>query len=169
MDLSCWRPLRRRGTTSLWTCSPAATSPGPDYEGRWFHKALQALLKVAEELALRFRDLRERDEAAFARRAANILTQVPAYAIDSYDRLLRTNGFARLLFVRSFGAYLAVPEAVRDLVEASEVHVQMLAYRVLAQDDDRARRSLSSASTSSWGPCSGRSTARLVWRPSGRS
>ncbi len=110
------------------------------YEGRWFHKEMEALLKVAEELASSFQNLRERDEATFARRAANILTQVPAYTIGSYDRLLRTNGFARLLFVRSFGAFLAVPEAVRDLVEASEVHVQMLAHRVLGQDDDRARR-----------------------------
>jgi hypothetical protein len=65
---------------------------------------------------------------------------VPAYAIHNYDRLLRTNSLARLLFVRSFGAYLARPDAVRDLVEASEVHVQMLAYRVLAHDDDRARK-----------------------------
>ena len=109
------------------------------WEGVLFHNPTKTLLKVAEELAVSFQDLRERDEAEFARRAANILTQVPAYAIGSYDRLLRTNGFARLLFVRSFGAYLAVPEAVRDLIEASEVHVQMLAYRVLAQDDDRAR------------------------------
>jgi len=110
------------------------------WEGLSFSPQVKALLKVAEELAVSFQNLRERDETAFARRAANILTQVPAFAIDSYDRLLRTNGFARLLFVRSFGAYLAVPEAVRDLVEASEVHVQMLAYRVLGQDDDRARR-----------------------------
>ena len=29
---------------------------------------------------------------------------------------------------------------MRDLLEGSEIHVQMLAYRVLAQDDDRARR-----------------------------
>jgi hypothetical protein len=28
---------------------------------------------------------------------------------------------------------------MRDLVEASDIHVQMLAYRVLAQDDLRAR------------------------------
>ena len=110
------------------------------WEGLSFNPQVKALLKVAEELAVSFQSLRERDETAFARRAANILTQVPAYAIGSYDRLLPTNGFARLLFVRSFGAFLAVPESVRDLVEASEVHVQMLAYRVLAQDDDRARR-----------------------------
>jgi hypothetical protein len=53
---------------------------------------------------------------------------------------LRTNKLARLLFVRSVDAYLAVPGAVRDLVEGSDIHVQMLAYNVLAQDDDRARR-----------------------------
>jgi hypothetical protein len=34
---------------------------------------------------------------------------------------------------------LTVPAAVCDLIEGSEVHVQALAYRVLGQDDDRAR------------------------------
>jgi hypothetical protein len=76
----------------------------------------------------------------FARRAANVLTRIPAFAIHWYDQLLRSNKLARLLFVRSFEAFLAVPAAVRDLVEASDIHVQMLAYRVLSQDDARARR-----------------------------
>ena len=151
-------PFKPNVVPAWWQGGPqllaAAQKPGDDelvdllasryvtragWEGVLFHNPTKTLLKVAEELAVSFQDLRERDETDFARRAANILTQVPAYAIGSYDRLLRTNGFARLLFVRSFGAYLAVPEAVRDLIEASEVHVQMLAYRVLAQDDDRAR------------------------------
>lgn len=95
--------------------------------------------KIVEDLARSFETLRERDENAFARRAANILTQVPVFTIHGYSHLLRTNVFARLLFVRSFSAFLAAPEAVGDLVEGSEIHVQMLAYRVLAQDDDRAR------------------------------
>jgi len=109
------------------------------YEFAWNAGQQDVILKVAEELAVAFQTLRERDESVFARRAASVLTQVPAFTIFSYDRLLRTNGLARLLFVRSFSAYLAVPEAVRDLIEGSEVHVQMLAYRVLAQDDERAR------------------------------
>ncbi|HZZ79009.1 MAG TPA: hypothetical protein VFE62_10850 [Gemmataceae bacterium] len=97
-------------------------------------------LGIAQDLAVAFQTMRERDESLFARRAANILTQVPAFSIFHYDQLLRTNGLARLLFVRSFPAYLSVPDAVRDLIEGSEVHVQMLAYRVLAQDDERARK-----------------------------
>jgi hypothetical protein len=105
----------------------------------YFGSEQKAILKVAEELAVSFQALRDRDEATFARRAANILTQVPAFSIFNIDHLLRTNDLARLLFVRSFPAFLSVPEAVRDLVEGSEVHVQMLAYRVLGQDDDRAR------------------------------
>ncbi len=43
------------------------------------------------------------------------------------------------MFVRSFPAYLASSSAVRDLIEGSEIHVQMLGYRVLAQSDERAR------------------------------
>src|SRR5690606_39032566 len=72
--------------------------------------------------------------------AGNVLTQIPAYSIGNYDQLLRTNKLARLLFARSFEAYLEAPAAVRDLVEGSDIHVQMLAYRILSQDDDRARR-----------------------------
>jgi hypothetical protein len=97
-------------------------------------------VETALQLGDLYQSLRDRDAAEFARRAANVLTRIPAYAIRSYNQLLRTNKLARLLFVRSFDAYLAVPESVRDLVEASEVHVQMLGYRVLSQDDERARR-----------------------------
>jgi hypothetical protein len=114
------------------------TRAGSDWA--WNRAAEEVILKVASELAIGFQSMRERDEALFARRAANILTQVPAFSIFQYDRLLRSNDLARLLFVRSFAAYLSVPEAVRDLIEGSEVHVQMLAYRVLAQDEERARQ-----------------------------
>jgi hypothetical protein len=109
------------------------------YRGAWNQKAQDAILYLAGELASSFQALRDRDEATFARRAANILTQIPAFSIYNFDQLLRTNELARLFFVRSFAAYLAVPAAVRDLVEGSEIHVQALAYRVLAQDDERAR------------------------------
>jgi hypothetical protein len=52
---------------------------------------------------------------------------------------LRVNDLARLLFVRSLEQYLAVPQAVQDLVEGSNIHVMMLAYRVLTLPDPRAR------------------------------
>jgi hypothetical protein len=64
---------------------------------------------------------------------------VPAYSIWNYDDLLKSNKLARLLFVRSFDIYLAAPRAVGDLVEGSDIHVMMLAYSILALDDDRAR------------------------------
>jgi hypothetical protein len=78
------------------------------------------------------------DAAAFARRAANVLTRIPAYAIHDYDRLIRENRLARLLFERSLRSFLELPDAVRDLVEGAEIHVQHLAYRILAQADARA-------------------------------
>jgi hypothetical protein len=109
------------------------------YERAWNRTEQVASLKVAEEIAASLQAIRDRDEATFARRAANILTQIPAFAIHNFDQLLRTNDLARLLFVRSFAAFLTVPAAVCDLIEGSEVHVQALAYRVLGQDDDRAR------------------------------
>lgn len=91
----------------------------------------------------------------FARRAASILTRVPAYAIRDYNNLLRNNRLARLLFERSVQDFLGGGDndkddndnnnddrdrAVRDLVEASEIHVQRLAYRLLATHDARAER-----------------------------
>jgi hypothetical protein len=78
------------------------------------------------------------DEASFARRAASVLTRIPAYSIYNYGRLVRDNRLARLLFERSLRTFLEVPAAVRDLVEGSEIHVQHLAYRVLGLADPRA-------------------------------
>ena len=98
------------------------------------------VVDTADQLGVYYRAIRDRDPVQFARRAANVLTRIPANSIFSYNRLLRTNQLARLLFVRSFDTYLAAPEGVVDLVEGSEIHVQMLAYRILAQDDERASR-----------------------------
>lgn len=77
---------------------------------------------------------------AFARRAAAILTRIPAYAIRDYASLVRNNRLARLLFERSMPDFLDDAASVRDLVEGSEIHVQRLAYRVLGLPDPRAKR-----------------------------
>jgi len=95
--------------------------------------------KTASEIAAYYQAIRDRDPIEFSRRASNVLTRIPAYATFNQDRLLRTNDLARLLFVRSLDQYLAVPQAVQDLVEGSNIHVMMLAYRVLALPDPRAR------------------------------
>ena len=109
------------------------------YENSYFASEKRARISdTADELGAYYQALRDRDPTEFARRAANVLTRIPAFGVYSYPQLLKTNQLARLLFVRSFDTYLAVPEAVRDLVEGSEIHVQMLAYRILAQDDPRA-------------------------------
>jgi hypothetical protein len=68
-----------------------------------------------------------------------VLTRIPAYATFNQHLLLRTNDLARLMFVRSLDQYLAVPQAVQDLVEGSNIHVMMLAYRVLALADAQSR------------------------------
>jgi len=94
---------------------------------------------TTSELAAYYQAIRDRDVVAFSRRASNVLTRIPAYASFNQRMLLRHNELARLLFVRSLEQYLAVPEAVQDLVEGSNIHVMMLAYRVLALPDARAR------------------------------
>ncbi len=95
--------------------------------------------KTTSEIAAYYQAIRDRDAVEFARRASNVLTRIPAYATFNQHQLLRTNDLARLLFVRSLDQYLAVPLAVQDLVEGSNIHVMMLAYRVLALPDARAR------------------------------
>lgn len=102
-------------------------------------KQTKKLQKTAESLGEYYQSIRERDLSQFTRHAANVLTRIPIYAIINYRQLLRTNWLVRLLFVCSFETYLAEPSAIRDLFEGSEIHVQMLAYRILAQNDARAQ------------------------------
>jgi len=107
---------------------------------RWNPKEKPDAVEItAGELAVYYQALRDRDAIEFSRRASNVLTRIPAYVTFSQHALLRTNDLARLLFVRSLDQYLAVPQAVQDLVEGSNIHVMMLAYRVLALPDPRAR------------------------------
>ncbi|MBN1912568.1 MAG: hypothetical protein JW818_22800 [Pirellulales bacterium] len=105
----------------------------------WGAKGRNEIMETADHLGDYYQAIRDRDPALFARRAAEVLTRIPAYSIFSYSRLLQTNKLARLLFVRSFDVFLEVPAALGDLVEGSDIHVQMLAYNILAQDDPRAR------------------------------
>ena len=98
----------------------------------------EAVEKTTSEIAAYYQAIRDRDAEEFSRRASNVLTRIPAFATFNQGELLRTNDLARLLFVRSLEQYLAVPQAVQDLVEGSNIHVMMLAYRVLALPDTRA-------------------------------
>jgi len=107
---------------------------------RWGNKKERdAAEKTTSELAAYYQAIRDRDASEFSRRASNVLTRIPAYATFNQGLLLRGNDLARLLFVRSLEQYLAVPQAVQDLVEGSNIHVMMLAYRALALPDPRAR------------------------------
>jgi hypothetical protein len=63
---------------------------------------------------------------------------MPAFAVWNYDELLRGNKLARLLFERSTSLYLSDGNAARDLLESPQIHVQMLAFRVLGGRDPRA-------------------------------
>jgi hypothetical protein len=109
-------------------------------EARYFKlKGADQVLETANLLGGRYEALRQKSPEQFARRAANVLTQVPAFSILNYDALLKSNKLARLLFVRSAGVYLEAPASVGDLVEGSDIHVMMLAYNILALDDGRAR------------------------------
>jgi hypothetical protein len=101
---------------------------------------LKHLEKLTGRLLTYYEELRA-EPAAFARRVASVLGQVPAYSLGRRSRqLLENNALARLFLVDSAPALLEDGRAVRDLLEASEIHVQLLALRVLRQDDDLARQ-----------------------------
>jgi hypothetical protein len=109
--------------------------------GRWgFHGAKKTEEKGFEKLLDYYQRLTG-EPAVFARRVASVLGKVPAYTIGSaYKNILENNALARLFFVQSASALLHDPRSIRDLLEASEIQTQMLALRVLAQEDERASR-----------------------------
>lgn len=98
----------------------------------------QAAAGWQEALSLLCAHFEQLPEAEFVRRAASALSRMPAYAVWSYDRLLESNPLARLLFERSTGLYLQDGGALRDLLESPQIHVQVLAFRVLARREPRA-------------------------------
>lgn len=101
-------------------------------------KKADPLGDTAATLAKYYQAIRDRDEETFARRAAGVLTRIPAYSMHNYHGVMRHNDLARLLFTRSLKSFLVSPAAVQDLVEGSDIHVMMLAYRILALPDPRA-------------------------------
>jgi hypothetical protein len=93
---------------------------------------------VADFAAEKYREL-QRDAADFARRAAAVLTRIPAGSIRGYQGLIRVNRLARLLFEGPLRSFLDVPGPLGDLLVAPESHVQQLAFKVLCLPDPRAR------------------------------
>ena len=124
------RSIPRRRLRTSWIATRISN--------RWTPKSKDTLAE-AERLADFYDGLKDRDETRFSRRAASVLSRIPAYAIRGYNQLIRENRLARLLFTRSAPAYLADARSVRDIVEGSEIHVQALAYRVLGLPDERAK------------------------------
>lgn len=107
----------------------AALQPLPNKPARGWDDTIRSLAEHYEALP----------DADFVSRAAHALSRMPAFAVWNYDELLRTNRLARLLFERSTPLYLSDGRALRDLLESPQIHVQVLAFRVLARDDPRAR------------------------------
>jgi len=95
---------------------------------------------VVEKLAAHYEGLLDRPEE-FVRRAVAVLGQVPAHVISnqSYNKLIRDNRLARLLFERSASVYLEYPHLLRDLLEAPAIHVQVLALKALGLEDWRVQ------------------------------
>jgi hypothetical protein len=126
------RAALERGDTELvdFFAARAGIQVVPSGRGNGWGEAIDLLSAHFEALA----------EDEFVRRAASALSRMPAYAVWNYDELLRGNALARLLFERSTALYLADPRAVRDLLESPQIHVQVLAFRILGRDEPRARQ-----------------------------
>lgn len=104
----------------------------------WFHGD-KATPDVVVRLSQHYEALAH-DEREFARRGANVLGAVPAFAVYDYERLIKSNRLARVLWERRASLYLSSDAAIRDLLESPQIFAQLLAFRALARDDDRARR-----------------------------
>ena len=131
---------RDAGDTELLDVLAARYVPHVSWQERYgrTNEKPDPLKFTASELAKYYQAIRDRDEEDFARRAANVLTRIPAFSTYSYHALLRHNDLARLLFSRSLPSFLTSPVAVQDLVEGSDIQVMTLGYRILALRDDRA-------------------------------
>ncbi|MFG0332451.1 MAG: gliding motility protein [Maioricimonas sp. JB049] len=99
----------------------------------------QEMVDLAERYSRYYETFRD-DDREFARRATNVLGQVPAFAIWNFNELTRTNRLARMFYARSPVKYLAYPQGIRDLLEAPQIHAQAVAFRTLGLDDARARQ-----------------------------
>ncbi|MEW4529147.1 gliding motility protein [Maioricimonas sp. JC845] len=99
----------------------------------------EQMLETAERYSRYYEEFRD-DDREFARRATNVLGQVPAFAIGNFNELTRKNRLARMFYARSPARYLAYPEGIRDLLEAPQIHAQAVAFRVLGLPDERARQ-----------------------------
>jgi hypothetical protein len=94
--------------------------------------------RAEERLMKHYQSLRSQP-VVFARRLATVLGHLPADALKrGYRTLLEHSELARLFFEESSTDLLADAQAVRDLLEAAAIHVQLLALRALGQDDARA-------------------------------
>jgi hypothetical protein len=91
-------------------------------------------LKVLSEYYNQFRD----DEVEFARRAANVISRVPAYSIWDFKTLVKNNRLARLFYARSYSLYLSNPAAVREFLEGSSIFSQNLGFQILGLDQPEA-------------------------------
>jgi hypothetical protein len=102
---------------------------------RWLHRKMRA---GVEQVSRHYEALLP-GPANFVRRAVAVLGQVPAFVLGNreYNELIRVNRLARLLFERTSALHVDEPRLLRDLLEAPEIHVQVLALRVLAIDDPR--------------------------------
>jgi hypothetical protein len=131
---------RSANDTELMDVLAARYATHVSWEARFGRKTEKKdpLADTAAELAKYYQEIRDRDEVEFARRAAGVLTRIPAFTLHAYHALLRNNDLARLLFTRSLPSFLASPVAVQDLIEGSDIHVMTLAYRILALRDPRA-------------------------------
>jgi hypothetical protein len=97
--------------------------------------------KRAEERLLKHYQSLRSEPVVFARRLAAVLGHLPAQSLGrGYRGLLQHSALARLFFEEGCAGLLEEPRALRDLLEAAEIHVQLLALRALGQEDERARQ-----------------------------
>lgn len=95
-------------------------------------------VEAVERYSRFYEELGASKPARFLELARLALNALPAMGIYRYPQLIASNRLARLIFRFSEEHLLESSEAVLDFLEAPNIHVQVLAWRLLASNDHRA-------------------------------
>ncbi len=108
-----------------------------DFQMEWARREVVPMIDV---LTPQYEKLLNQPEA-FARRAASVLGFIAegAIPVSAIRSGFRANRLANLFFGRDPSDYLSNPDALRDLLESPNPHVQTLAFQSLETNDERAR------------------------------
>jgi hypothetical protein len=109
-------------------------------------KAQDKVRRTGRMLTDRFDRLVAESPALYVRHAAAMLSRINAYEVLSFKRNLSLNPACAYLYTQHRAAWLAEPDALREVLESPNIYVQILGLLMLGEGSadaaDRARENL---------------------------